>query len=791
MVNDELWKRRYGKDLHSEEDVKNKIILPYLQEELGYSLDEMRFENPIPVQVGSKKITVYSDIEILIDGKPQVILDIKKPNKTLSEADILQSVSYAKLVGTPSALYGFATNGTDLKGINSATGIFSDKIPTKNELIAELQKTNKKQLSEIELNEVKSTLMTILSVKDLYRVIKKCKTIIEQHALIRSDQSFKEMTKIILVKMNEERRASVENKQNRFNSKYLHQRALANGVDELTIFKDLFQEAISKYTGIYKSDDPGIQMKDNFSLVSVVESLEPFSLLGTGEDIKGVVYETFLKANLRGDFDQYFTPRQIVDFMVKLADPKYNEKFVDPAAGSGGFLVRAFQYVCNNLKAGNLAPHEYEQAIKNLVDTCIWGQEADYDLHVLTKINMIMHGDGWNNIKQGDSLKTDLLPENSFDIVLENPPFTTLYTDKSVLNTYELGHDRNSQELDILFIEKSIKLLKEGGKMLIVIPEGLLNLPKYKDFRVWLLSKVFILSVCSLPAGAFQPFGRSASKTAILEVRKKGVYVENPKYVYASIANNIGYEPGKSEYHEIQENDFQWILDNNKEFFYENRNYRGSKCGWVPYELVSDGRIDASGLLAINNDNVDETVRLGDLFYICSESEKIRDNKTYNYVQVPYISDYTGILEKIDFISGNNIKASSLNFVKPGDIFFTRINPRKRRIGMVPTFLDSPIYVSNEVYSLQYRENKYLNREEMYIIIPILRSEELTEQIMMLSTGSSSSRARINIKNVENLEIPIKFIKQAKRNKDFSLKICDTSNEILKLIIEYEKNIKI
>lgn len=787
MDNNDLWNLRKGKTLHSEEDIKPKVILPYLYE-LGYTVEDMRFENPIRVQVGSKKVTVYSDIEILIDGEPQIIIDTKKPNQTLRDRDVLQSTSYAKLVHTPPALYGFATNGTDLRGMNTVTGVRLNDVPTKNKLIADIQKTNKKQLTEIQLQEVKSTLITIVSVNDLYNIIKKCKSIIENNALIRSDQSFKEMTKILLVKMNEERRATIEDKPNRFSSEYLKKRAKVNDVDALTIFKELFKDAISKYSGIYRKDDPGIQIEDNFSLLSVVQNLEPFSFLGTGDDVKGVVYEIFLKANLRGEFDQYFTPRTIVDFMVKLADPQYDDKFVDPAAGSGGFLVRAFQYVSQKLKESNLPQHEYNKAIKQLVEKCIWGQEADYDLHVLTKINMIMHGDGWNNIKQGDSLKTNYLPEGKFQIVLENPPFTTPYKDKSVLNNYEMGHDRDSQELDILFIEKSLRLLEAGGKLLIIIPEGLLNLKKYQDFREWLLSKVYILSVCSLPAGAFQPFGQSASKTTILEVRKQGESIKCPKYIFAAIANHIGYDTGKKEYRDIPENDFEWILSKNQKFFKGNTTYRGSQCGWVPYADVSNDRFDASGLLSLNNKSTKETVKLGQMFDVCStRREKLKKGRTYNYVQVPYISDYNGTLEKIDMIKATEIKSNALNYIHPGEIYFTRINPRKRRIGIVPTILDNSIFLSNEVYALRYKENDFLSKDNQYLIVPILRSSSLTKQIMLLATGSSSSRARISPESVSNLEIPRELLeKMQKENAGFSSKILNMANEILRIIMEYQ-----
>ena len=127
------------------------------------------------------------------------------------------------------------------------------------------------------------------------------------------------------------------------------------------------------------------------------------------------------------------------------------------------------------IASSNGSEIENNNKFKNLIDKCLWGHEADYDLHVLAKINLIMHGDGWNNIYQGDTLSSDKLPDNYFDVVLANPPFTIPYSFEDVLQNYELGLDKTAEELDILFVEKSINVLKEGCDLYIVLPEGLLN----------------------------------------------------------------------------------------------------------------------------------------------------------------------------------------------------------------------------------------------------------------------------------------------------------------------------
>src|SRR5699024_9084307 len=127
------------------------------------------------------------------------------------------------------------------------------------------------------------------------------KDIIEKKGLIRSDQSFREMTKILLVKMNEERRVKVDEGTNRFSIEYLSANARANETSEIDIFRNLFENAKNKYPDIYTNEDESLSITDNDCLVDVVKNLEPFSFLGTGDDIKGAVYEIFLKSTLRGD----------------------------------------------------------------------------------------------------------------------------------------------------------------------------------------------------------------------------------------------------------------------------------------------------------------------------------------------------------------------------------------------------------------------------------------------------------------------------------------------------------
>ncbi len=752
----------YNTTVRTEEDLKIKVLLPYLKM-LGYNDEDMRFEHKIEVHIGTKKTNVFSDVEIIINGRVELVIDAKKPGRFLNEKDVLQAVSYARLVDTPPALYATVVNGEECITIDAYSGVRIKGIPSKQELLRNIDKVSKTNLKEIEIREVESVLFTLNNTREFYKVISECKGIIEKRGLIRSDQSFKEMTKIILTKMNEERRVKAKEGKNRFTLDYLKVMSKGNEIPEIDIFKKLFEDAKTKYPSIYTNNDESIAINDNLCILELVNRLEAFSFLGTGDDIKGAVYEIFLKATLRGEFDQYFTPRELVDFMVRCADPNMGDVILDPACGSGGFLIQAFRYVNAKIDAAGLPEVDNIKKFNALIDKCLWGHEADYDLHVLAKINLIMHGDGWNNIYQGDTLKSEYLPDNSFDLILENPPFTIPYTFSDVLEKYELGIGKEKEELDLLFVEKSIRLLKPGKDMYIILPEGIMNIKKYQYFRQWLLEKTDILLSVSLPEGAFIPFGGSVSKTCILAVRKRGDEKEgyiSPKYVFLGRAKEVGYEVGKKTYIEKNKNDLL-IFEKEQKSIFEgiHETKYGGECGWITQDDISDKRLDASYLLnKIEREALrkkfDILVPLNEVCKIENEIISPLKNREYYYLEVPDISADTGVITNVRKLPGYSIGDSFHKFYA-GDILFTRINPRKRRVAIAPPIKGFGL-VSKEVYRLVYKENEYISKNNWYILCAILQSDLVSNQIVRLSTGSSSSRARVQTDDLLNdVYIPI------------------------------------
>ncbi len=778
----------------TEEDVKMHVVRPFL-DSLGYKIGDMRFEHSMPVQTGTKQILVKSDIEVFENGNVELVLDTKSPTVSLSEKDILQSVSYAKLVSTPPAIYAVVTNGIDVVATNIYTGRRTSVIPSRNELISEVSRTRKTALSDIEIREVQSLLLTLTNTDELYKIIKKCKETIEKKGMIRSDQSFKEMTKILLVKMNEERRAK-NGKTNRFQMNILERMAAANKVKVIEQFFALFKDAITEYP-IYSDKEEKIRISDEDCVESVIKELESWSFLGTGDDIKGAVYEIFLKSTLRGDFDQYFTPREIVDFIVRYADPKIGDVILDPACGSGGFLIQSFLYVNQKITDSNISEVESNKKYKDLIDKCLWGGEADEDLHVLAKINLIMHGDGYNNIYQGDSLSNKKLPEDKFNLVLTNPPFTIPYTFEKILRQYETGQGKTSQELDILFLEKCIKSIDSaaGGEVYVVLPEGLLNLPSYLSFREWLLKKCFLTLVVSLPEGAFIPFGKSVSKTTILGLRKKNKDSSNmPQYVFLANAKEIGFESGKTVYKQIPNNDLPIFLKGAKEHFEGIRvTNNGGEYSWLKQESISSYRIDANYLLnsidtAYLHKRFPKLKRLDSVCRFAHESFTPQKNISYRYLEIPDISPTTGVVSNIRIIKGESL-GSSFYLAKGGDLAYCRINPRKNRVFIIPECLDN-VLISKEAYILELLEDSEIKSK--YVLSAILQSDLVKSQLVRLATGSSSSRARVQENDfLTAVFIPIPDdtiqIKIEKKLKKMYKKYWELSQSFLKEFVSIQK----
>ena len=303
-------------------------------------------------------------------------------------------------------------------------------------------------------------------------------------------------------------------------------------------------------TGVFQENE-GIIL-DSDSLVYVVGELERLSLLKTDYDVVGAAFEVFAERYFVGEKGEFFTPRVAVKNAVKMLDPEYSEMIIDPACGSGGFLVQALEYVWNKI-TNSKEDVEHRQ---KLAPKYVYGIDKEPDLVKVARSYMSLIGDGHASIVDADSLKpleywkdhsrVCLTHSNGktkqFDLVMTNPPFGSNIKIEHdyILNEYELGHlwqkETNSTRggggwnitqktkptsPQILFLELCVKLLKGSGRLCIVLPEGILANPTEGYVRQWLLESTEILAVWDCPQILFLP--HTSTKTCILFLRKKRV----------------------------------------------------------------------------------------------------------------------------------------------------------------------------------------------------------------------------------------------------------------------------
>lgn len=262
------------------------------------------------------------------------------------------------------------------------------------------------------------------------------------------------------------------------------------------------------------------------ALTSKLEKLPLHDILGhqIGEggerfDIFGRAYEYLLqKFGQNKEFAEYFTPRHIVDHMVGVIDPQIGETVYDPACGTGGFIVRAFQHVKRHIKAKEsvIGGVKAEDLTRDLKQKHLWGVEHVPLVYKLALMNMILHGDGKSQLKNGDSLsnKAQELHKERYDVILANPPFGP--TKQERIGTFK--HDIKLYEA--LFIQHMMHALKPGGRAAVVLKEGLLFDSKKKLRAICrdLVEHFEVLAAISLPNGVFNPY--SGVKTSVLVFRR-------------------------------------------------------------------------------------------------------------------------------------------------------------------------------------------------------------------------------------------------------------------------------
>lgn len=314
---------------------------------------------------------------------------------------------------------------------------------------------------------------------------------------------------------------------------------------------ELFEAVKREYTDVFTKNDA--VALDARSIVYVVGELQNYCITEADRDAVGDAFEVFIGPALRGTEGQFFTPRNVVKMIIEILDPEPGEMIIDPACGSGGFLIGALAHVWSKVEAEGRAkrwtPVQLERRRRDIATRCFRGIDKDSFLAKVTKAYMAIIGDGRGGIFCENSLlpaeqwhhtTRDAITLGGFDVVLTNPPFGSKIRIKGadVLAQYDLGHrwkrSRKSGQVEqtqalhddqppqVLFLERCLQLLKPGGRLGIVLPESMLGNPSYEHVIRWLLERSSLEAVITMPEPLFKTSGKGGThtKVCVMVVRK-------------------------------------------------------------------------------------------------------------------------------------------------------------------------------------------------------------------------------------------------------------------------------
>lgn len=562
-------------------DPEEKVRAEYycaLLEKYKYPVENIAFEVEMPDRTPNRSadMVIYSD-----DAKktPYIVVECKKDGISDAEFEqaVKQSIANARVLKAP---YAVCVAGNTRRAVE--TDRWNEKEPEK-AIITDIPVSYGK-VEEFRYKKGDSNWdLKIVEQSELKRALEKSHNTLWAGGKRNPTVAFDELCKIIFVKIRDEKKGRRAGEYYDFQIK-THEPAET----VYSRINDIYLEAKEKDPEVFKES-----LKiDPLELYTVVEHLQGLSLNKTNLDVKGEAFEHFMEDFFKGRNGQYFTPRNIVDFAVKMMGIKNDELVLDPACGSGGFLLHALDDVRKQADAyypqveNEPETAEHKSYWHDFAQRNLFGIEINDSIARVAKMNMIIHDDGHTNVIGFDALENiDGINERNqdfrkgrFDVIVTNPPFgaNVKRSEHPYLEHFELGRNekkiRDNQKTEILFIERCIEFLKPGtGRMAIVLPDGILTNSSLQYVRDFLMEKTQILAVVSLPQLAFAHFGAGV-KSSLIFMRKKKDDETSGKYkIFMAIAEHIGYDAtGRTD----SVNDLDAIYNKYQNFLKSPKDYK-------------------------------------------------------------------------------------------------------------------------------------------------------------------------------------------------------------------------
>ena len=421
----------------------------------------------------------------------------------------------------------------------------------------------------------------IFEREEFTRILTKCHNIIRNNDKLSPEAAFDEISKVLFVKMWKEQKGKTYTL-----AQYDDDKKKSPTPNQY--YQVLFYDTRKHYEGdkIFENKEK-LNIREN-SFRDLLQALSNLNLAAASDDVRGIAFEQFLGRTFRGELGQFFTPRKVVEFMVGVLNPRENELICDPCCGSGGFLIKAFEHVREQIMADNQG--NKKARVKRLASECVFGVDANPRMARTAKMNMILHGDGHSGVHHHDGfLNVNGIFEERFNVIMTNPPFgskvskTLLisendrFTDAEKINVYRkqygTRYDKALEQVDkhinssllslfkiskytnlteMLFLDRCLDLLVPGGRMGVVLPEGVLNNKKLENVRHYVEGRAKIVLVVSLPTDVFMAAGANV-KPSILFLKKFTVEEETAYQQAKQAAKDEADEKYRTEFFALQD----------------------------------------------------------------------------------------------------------------------------------------------------------------------------------------------------------------------------------------------
>ncbi len=563
-------------------------MIRVLAGEYHFPLETIDRDFPVVVEIDGKKRKRKADLVVFdtdaSDSSRKVlrIVAIRKPGTKPNDKsggiasleDLLDSSSDCE--------FGLWTNGRDVAYLRKLPGALQSRFeelsdfPGAGESLDDLDRPDRR-------------IARVAVADDLRETILRCHDYLYGNQSMQANRAFSEVLKLIFSKIYDERQLRARTTYQRQFWVGVTERNTRDGEQRISVrIKQLFdQMKRDRDLGdIFKPADE-IELEPR-QLAWVSAELARYQFLDAEVDVKGMAYEAMVATTMKKERGQFFTPRNVVDVMVEILDPQPEERVLDPACGSGRFLVACLDRCRNRLasaRAGVGASVHEIRRLRNEDDIlgesaayarrCLVGIDSDPELQRAAKMNMLINNDGHGSILSFNSLSVTrteiadnakagakLVGFGDFDVVLTNPPFGTRIPvdDPDVLRNFELAHrwDRAGKAFvmrqdqlqpkmppEILFIERCLQWLRDGGRMGIVVPDGILGNPDNEYIRQWILTHARVLASIDLPVEAFLPQVGVQASLLFLEkrpMREVLAGVQDDYEIFMAVAEFVGHD---------------------------------------------------------------------------------------------------------------------------------------------------------------------------------------------------------------------------------------------------------